>query len=683
MTFADCMTMLISSRRILVRLTLLAVYLSLSAGIAHSFSQTSGESISTGNPYKQGLEKLQSGDWHAAVKTWGAALKKQEVAGRIEMKMAVSYIRTVTKYGQDSLYTKASNYYLNAFRQAGWKWEAEALKQEFARLMPIVPRSEQKEWKKEIKKEDPAIFDKVVKFWMMQDPIVSTDVNERVIEHWRRIAYAREHFTRAHNTVYHTDDRGLIYVKYGKPDVEEKNVVTPPNEIEDPIMGGPLRVNGMTFHPMIPLILDTDIWRYNFSNRNEPSYYLFGSDVKGGGGYGLQVGIMHMIPTYGYSFTMAGLDRDGGALMIKYSMIRKLLGVTGYYHEIYRELTNAIIAKNANRNAGSAVFEDPGILHQFEFEEVEQSNRRDRESPASTTSLVTGSNQIPIDYNYFRYLNKENKTEYLLVLNPKLKKLDKRLDTKNLKKHPVKDLSMKSSLLNIDNNGRRHVFARRDYNLLQIMDTRGNISYFFNPDTTGYSPITSIDIFGDVGIVEHPTRFPMNIFSNNGLKHDSVAYQGVQPIFSTGPLQLDLPQPLKWKPGKIEISDPILGYRQNVNENKRIPFTPVLDPTFWNGDEILVFFEVYDHNIPNYSIEFSYEKYRDSILLKKPKAYNQNANVTALFKREANHERKWFYLKLNGFETGAYNLKMTVRDNKGNIQETRTVNFRIAEAPGG
>ncbi len=661
--------MFVSVRRILILLAFLTVLLSYVPAmlLAHpSYPVPQYSSHDTETAYEEGIKKLDNGDWQAAIATWGTALQKQQAEQSLELKMAVKYIETVTEYGDRQHYNDACNYYLNAFRQASWERESEALEDEFKRLIPLVPHEYQKEWKKAIKNSDPAIFDKVVLFWEMMDPITSTDINERLIEHWRRIAYARKNFTRAHNTVYNTDDRGLVYVRFGKPDLEEKNVALPPNQIMNPVTGGPLRVNGMTFRPMIPLILDTDLWKYNFSNRQEPSFYLFGSNAKGGGEFRLQVGIMHMIPSFGYSFTMAGMDRQGGALMIKYSMIGKLTGVTGYYDRIYNDLTNAIISRSANRNAGSAVYQAPDILHRFEYEEVEQSRRRDRESPGSTTDLVTGGNLIPVDYNYYRYLSDGNETEYLLVMNPKLKKLDKRLETKNLEKHPVKDLSMKSSLMTIDSNGHRHIYASHDLNLLQIMDTHGNMSYFFNPDSVGKAPITGIDVFGDVG---------------KKMKHDSVDYEGIQPIFSTGPLQLPLPDPLKWDPGSIVISDPIIGYRQNVNEDKRIPFIPALDPTFWNGDEILVFFEVYDHSINNYSIDFSYEKFQNSILLKKPKPFNENANVTALFKREGEHDRKWFYLKLNGFDVGSYNLKMTVKDDKGTVEDTRTVNFKIAEAP--
>jgi GWxTD domain-containing protein len=38
-----------------------------------------------------------------------------------------------------------------------------------------------------------------------------------LIEHWERIAYARKKYNLGSYTAYGTDDRGLIYIKYGKP----------------------------------------------------------------------------------------------------------------------------------------------------------------------------------------------------------------------------------------------------------------------------------------------------------------------------------------------------------------------------------------------------------------------------------------------------------------------------------
>ncbi len=52
------------------------------------------------------------------------------------------------------------------------------------------------------------------RFWKRRDPTPITEVNERRVEHFRRVAYAREHFG---STVFPWDRRGEIYVRYGTP----------------------------------------------------------------------------------------------------------------------------------------------------------------------------------------------------------------------------------------------------------------------------------------------------------------------------------------------------------------------------------------------------------------------------------------------------------------------------------
>ncbi len=52
------------------------------------------------------------------------------------------------------------------------------------------------------------------RFWKRRDPTPITDVNERRVAHFRRVAYAREHFG---STVFPWDRRGEIYVRYGTP----------------------------------------------------------------------------------------------------------------------------------------------------------------------------------------------------------------------------------------------------------------------------------------------------------------------------------------------------------------------------------------------------------------------------------------------------------------------------------
>jgi len=54
------------------------------------------------------------------------------------------------------------------------------------------------------------------KFWKQRDPDPSTPANERLMEHFRRVKYAKENFHFTAPPYY--DDRGKIYIKYGPPD---------------------------------------------------------------------------------------------------------------------------------------------------------------------------------------------------------------------------------------------------------------------------------------------------------------------------------------------------------------------------------------------------------------------------------------------------------------------------------
>ncbi len=53
------------------------------------------------------------------------------------------------------------------------------------------------------------------RFWARRDPAPLTDANERLVEHYRRVAHAREHFSEGADP---WDARGEVYIRYGAPD---------------------------------------------------------------------------------------------------------------------------------------------------------------------------------------------------------------------------------------------------------------------------------------------------------------------------------------------------------------------------------------------------------------------------------------------------------------------------------
>jgi GWxTD domain-containing protein len=53
------------------------------------------------------------------------------------------------------------------------------------------------------------------RFWNDRDPDLSTPVNERLLEHYRRVWYARTHFADGKEP---WDARGVVYIRFGEPD---------------------------------------------------------------------------------------------------------------------------------------------------------------------------------------------------------------------------------------------------------------------------------------------------------------------------------------------------------------------------------------------------------------------------------------------------------------------------------
>jgi GWxTD domain-containing protein len=71
----------------------------------------------------------------------------------------------------------------------------------------------------------------IEQFWERRDPTPGTPENEFKEEHYRRIAYANEHYKEALGLAGWKTDRGRVYIVYGPPDEKESHPnATPPNE---------------------------------------------------------------------------------------------------------------------------------------------------------------------------------------------------------------------------------------------------------------------------------------------------------------------------------------------------------------------------------------------------------------------------------------------------------------------
>lgn len=89
-------------------------------------------------------------------------------------------------------------------------------------------------------------------FWAARDPDPTTAVNERLTEHYRRVMYARQFFSHGQTP---WDQRGEIYIRYGKPDDRQHFVFQSSEDATKNIMP--------TGNAKIDAIRETNRYQYN------------------------------------------------------------------------------------------------------------------------------------------------------------------------------------------------------------------------------------------------------------------------------------------------------------------------------------------------------------------------------------------------------------------------------------
>lgn len=75
----------------------------------------------------------------------------------------------------------------------------------------IATKEELKDWRTQRSVENKQSF--LLKFWKSRDPNVVDNINHRLMEHYRRLQFAKAQFS----SFKGLDDRGVIYVKLGPP----------------------------------------------------------------------------------------------------------------------------------------------------------------------------------------------------------------------------------------------------------------------------------------------------------------------------------------------------------------------------------------------------------------------------------------------------------------------------------
>lgn len=143
-----------------------------------------------------------------------------------------------------------------------------ALELELRRLTPLLPESILPTVvESDTIKTTPSARNAILGWWRSQDPLPASEVNERMVEHVRRVQYALENYG-CSSCQRGYDERGEIYVRYGEP--ERISRVT----FDDPLLIDAIYQPGVAVSPAdFP---DNEFWRYLDLDRD--AYFLFVQD---------------------------------------------------------------------------------------------------------------------------------------------------------------------------------------------------------------------------------------------------------------------------------------------------------------------------------------------------------------------------------------------------------------------
>ena len=161
-----------------------------------------------------------------AHRVWGGGMRALAEKNRFDVRLADAYIRDVFARERAEYYEAATHSYLDILEsldQSLAPEEYEIAHRHMAQMFFLLPQEERSQVLAEETRGylqqltlTPLAGEKAASWWRAQDAFPATSINERIVEHLRRVYLAEKEFTDAQSPIGF-DDRGLVFVQYGSP----------------------------------------------------------------------------------------------------------------------------------------------------------------------------------------------------------------------------------------------------------------------------------------------------------------------------------------------------------------------------------------------------------------------------------------------------------------------------------
>lgn len=565
--------------------------------------------------YDRGMEELQRGNITQALELW---YNTYNTSGQesVDSRIGFEYIRVVTQRRMNSYYQPATEMYYRALVNGAGNGSRAALRQEIDRLGPIVGEGVYRQWVEWWDQRNENLGLDIRGYWVQKDPTPAHNINERLIEHWERIAYLRQHFRKNRSTPYGADDRALIYVRYGEPDRKSIGILTLQSENIKPWLQRQIkpgmdtvaesRRNAETSggqREQIEIFQEAiyefhqypeyEIWIYDHitSAQLKPIIFMFGTDVRNDE-FKLQTSIDDFIPERAYNmersrgddsveFTRAGITP---ALMLQLLYYEQLARVDSFFEDRLNDLRDQVLEQ------GLQAFRE--MDKDFKAESTQLVNKRILQVPQERSSYEEIIPRIPLQVYQYRYLDEE--------LNPKILTF-------------IETSANEAFLIDYHrNNGRNdaraeilngvNLFEEFSYyelkHTLQSYDRRWALTNLLEATPPLYysrsSPDATVSTYFHLPHTRRAQMAASVQLNNFDPESRTIQESPFAPeVRGWNKFQYRQPRPLTSHPDSLEVGDLVLGYPDSLGVTEPYAFRVANDQIIPFGETLLLHFEVY------------------------------------------------------------------------------------------
>jgi len=646
--------------------------------------------------YSLGLKLKEKKDFSGALETWYTGKETYSTQNKNDPRIGIAYIELAASLNDKNFYSNAVQMYMWGFSGKSIEPYRKIISEEIARIEPLLDDEEIKTLKSLLNNNDPELIKYIREFWFKKDVTATTELNERLLEHWERITYARAHFTKAHNSPYGTDDRGTIFVKYGHPKFIRSgrlgnDIIELKNRIDEIKIDRESNLNvevidrfgkkGIDaiitdqhdYQMNVGSIADFqwypeyELWIYDNLNGEEKVVFLFGSphDRR----YGLLESVEELIPSKLFSKRYElkvkknsgtrGLSTGFLIQMMYYSQLR--LDDDSFLDK-YQEL-NSVWESHISSNIPPSWGVAFGIRQNFIFRDRNDPVKRDLPNDRSRFGDIF----IPVNIlsKQIRTLDDNNQSQIAVIAisQPEKSAIENLRDSIKIKLSntvykPVHTLIVR------DNSWRE---------LTRYTDEKPEKMYSLSTFQmshidSSFNMIIASEAYVDVSFTPEDSNAAVSI---------SVPFLGSAVLENLAPLNKDV--------SSLEISDMITGIILPEDfEKEKYPFPVFPSEKIKNDSPLAVYIEVYHLKMgpdsrAQFEVTFRLEKPAKRGILKRlfRRGKPESVSITSTFNSSTSTSREYIGFDISKLEAGEYEFQIIVRDMQSGQRKSRTGKFSV------